>query len=85
MMMDMDNNDYGVSLYHIDIALIPDTRYANWKILYTAKSLERIRTLVNLILKEAAQSKGHTYLSREENYRENWKMSSLLHSGGFRN
>ena len=63
---DIDNNEYGVSLYHIDIALIPDTRFAKWDILYTAKSLERIRALVTLILREAAQNEGHTYLSREE-------------------
>ncbi len=63
---DIDNNDYGISVYHLDIALIPDTRYANWRALYTAKSLERIRALITLILRNAAQNDGHTYLSRDE-------------------
>lgn len=63
---DIDNNDYGISVYHLDIALIPDTKYANWRALYTAKSLERIRALITLILRNAAQTDGHTYLSRDE-------------------
>jgi len=62
----IDNNDYGISVYHLDIALIPDTKYANWRALYTAKSLERIRALITLLLRNAAQNDGHTYLLRDE-------------------
>ncbi len=62
----IDNNDYGISVYHLDIALIPDIKYTNWRALYTAKSPERIRALITLILRNAAQNDGHTYLSRDE-------------------
>ncbi len=62
----IDNNDYGISVYHLDISLIPDPKYTNWKALYTAKSLERVRSLITLILKNVAQNDGHTYLLRDE-------------------
>jgi len=63
---DIENNDYGISVYQLDIALIPDPEYTDWETLYDSRSLERVRALITKILKDAAQNEGHTYLAREE-------------------
>ena len=63
---DIDNNDFGISVYNLDIALIPDTKYANWDRLYNATSPERISALITFILSQSAQDDGHSYLPRHK-------------------
>jgi len=63
---DVDETDYGLSLYHIDIALIPDPMYVDWETLYDARSPERLRALINKILYDSAMSEGNSCLTREE-------------------
>jgi exodeoxyribonuclease V alpha subunit len=63
---DVDETDYGLSLYHIDIALIPDPMYVDWETLYDARSPERLRALVNKILYDTAMNEGNSCLTREE-------------------
>lgn len=62
----IENNDYGISIYQLDIALIPDHKYVKWDKIYDSHSLERVRALITKILYDAALNDGHSYLSREE-------------------
>jgi exodeoxyribonuclease V alpha subunit len=63
----IDESDYGVALFEIDMALIPDPRYVDWDFpQYDALSPERLRSVVATILYDAATRDGMTYLSREE-------------------
>lgn len=65
----IENNDYGISLYLIDIPLFPDPTFATWDRPLSnmlATSIERVSALVTKILKESAYIEGHTYLTREE-------------------
>jgi len=61
-----DEADYGVSIYQIDIALIPDPKYADWETLYDARSPERLRALISKILYDSANQEGNSCLTREE-------------------
>lgn len=62
----IDESDYGVSLYQIDIALIPDPAYADWPAAYNARSPERIRAVISKVLYDAAFKEGSSCLSRDE-------------------
>ncbi|MDF2957235.1 MAG: ATPase/5-3 helicase helicase subunit RecD of the DNA repair enzyme RecBCD [Candidatus Alkanophagales archaeon MCA70_species_1] len=63
---DIDKSDYGIDLYHIDIALIPDVRYAKWSTEYSAQSPQRIRALIVKILNDAASQNGDSCLVRSD-------------------
>ena len=63
----IDESDYGVALFQIDMALIPDPRYADWDFEeYDALSPERLRSVIATILYDTAMHDGVSYLSREE-------------------
>lgn len=61
-----DDTDYGISLYQIDIALIPDPHYTNREQLYVVFSPERIRAVITDILRRSANLEGNSCLDREE-------------------
>lgn len=61
----IDKSDWGIGIYQIDIALIPDPEYTNWYYNYDADSCERIRALIIKILHDIAMQ-GHTYATRDE-------------------
>ncbi|MEM2717146.1 MAG: AAA family ATPase [Archaeoglobaceae archaeon] len=62
-----DQSDLGIDLYNIDIALIPDTNFANWYFKdFDAESIYRIRAIISEILLDASLSRGDTCLTREE-------------------
>jgi exodeoxyribonuclease V alpha subunit len=64
---DINECDYGVSIYQIDIALIPDPKYADWETPpYDARSPERLRALISKILYDSANQEGNSCLTREE-------------------
>jgi len=63
---DVDRSDYGIDLYHIDIALIPDIRYAKWDTEHSAQSPQRIRALIVKILNDAASHNGDSCLARSD-------------------
>jgi exodeoxyribonuclease V alpha subunit len=62
----IDESDYGLSLYQIDIALIPDPSYVDWPTLYDAQSPQRLRAVITKILYDAAFRDGHSCLTRNE-------------------
>lgn len=62
----IDKNDYGIGLYQIDIAMIPDHKYADWESSYNAQSPERVRALIAKILAETASSDGRSFLYRKD-------------------
>jgi exodeoxyribonuclease V alpha subunit len=63
---DINECDYGVSIYQIDIALIPDPKYADWETpFYDARSPERLRALITKILYDSANHEGNSCLTRE--------------------
>ena len=63
----IEESDYGVGLFQIDMALIPDPRYADWDFIeYDALSPERLRSVVATILYDAAMHDGVSYLNRKE-------------------
>lgn len=63
----IDYSDYGLSLFQIDIALIPD-KIAKWQKErpLLAKSPERLRAVIAKILHDAARIEGHSCLEREK-------------------
>jgi exodeoxyribonuclease V alpha subunit len=63
---DVNECDYGVSIYQIDIALIPDPKYAGWETpSYDARSPQRLRALITKILYDSASQEGNSCLTRE--------------------
>lgn len=62
----IDETDYNIGLYNIDIAMIPDPEHSYWRFEYHAQSPERIRALVRKILVDAAQQTGDTYLTSSD-------------------
>jgi len=59
--------DYGVGIYQIDMALIPDPKYADWETApYDARSPERLRALITKILYDSADQEGNSCLTRKE-------------------
>jgi len=62
----IDESDYGIGLYQIDIALIPDPKYVDWETLYDSRSPQRLRALVNQILSDSATYEGNSCLTRED-------------------
>jgi len=62
----IDESDFGLGLFHIDMALIPDPRYADWGEHYEALSPERLRAVIAKILHDKAMHDGISYLTREE-------------------
>jgi len=62
--LDIDKSDYGIGLYQIDIALIPDHTYVEWESSYKAQSPERLRALIAKILSYTAVNDGRSFLSR---------------------
>jgi exodeoxyribonuclease V alpha subunit len=62
----IDHVDYGIDLFQIDIALIPDPAYAKWGALFNAESPERLRAVVSKILNDASMLEGSSCLGREE-------------------
>ncbi len=64
---DIDKNDFGIGLYQIDIALIPDRKYVTtWQSSYNAQSPERVRALISQILTETAKSDGRSFMYRKD-------------------
>ncbi|MEN3016350.1 MAG: AAA family ATPase [Candidatus Methanosuratincola petrocarbonis] len=64
---DINECDYGVGIYQIDMALIPDPNYADWETTpYDARSQERLRALITKILYDSANQEGNSCLIREE-------------------
>lgn len=61
----IEEADYGINLYQIDIALIPDLDYADWETPYSAQSPERIRAVITKILYDVTRE-GSSCLTREE-------------------
>lgn len=61
----IDEADYGIDIYQIDIALIPDLEYADWPSSYSSYAPERLRAVITKILYDAAKD-GNTCLAREE-------------------
>ena len=56
-----------INIYNIDMALIPDSTYANWQAApYSANSPERIRALISKILYVAAITEGNSCMPRNE-------------------
>jgi hypothetical protein len=47
---DIDQIDYGIDVFQIDLALIPDLDFANWSRLFKSDSPERLRALITEIL-----------------------------------
>lgn len=62
---DIDNSDYGIDVFQIDLALIPDLDYVNWPRSFKSDSPERLRSLITEILSENAE-KGNTFLTRTD-------------------
>lgn len=65
----IENNNYGFSLYLIDIPLFPDPAFVNWERPFEniySTSIERVSALVFKILKEVAYLEGHAYLTQDE-------------------
>lgn len=62
---DIDQSDYGIDVFQIDLALIPDLDYVNWPRLFKSDSPERLRALITEILSENAE-KGNTFLTRAD-------------------
>lgn len=60
-----DLSDYGISFSDIDLALMPDPRYARWRHAVDPDSPKRLRALISEILKEAAED-GDTFLTRDD-------------------
>jgi len=63
---DINKSDYGIDLYHIDIALIPDIKYTEWSTEYSAQSPQRIRALIVKILNDTASQNGDSCLARSD-------------------
>ncbi len=59
----VDKSDYGIDVFQIDLALIPDLDYVNWPRLFKSDSPERLRALITEIMSENAE-KGNTFLTR---------------------
>lgn len=62
----IEESDYGIGLYQIDIPLIPDPSYVDWEALHDARSPERLRALVSEILYDVASQEGSSYSTRGE-------------------
>jgi|Wag4MinimDraft_11_1082651.scaffolds.fasta_scaffold00868_4 exodeoxyribonuclease V alpha subunit len=63
----IEDNDYGISLYQIDIPMFPDPEFVNWEppMIIRATSIERVSALITTILKESATIEGNSALLRE--------------------
>ena len=61
----VDESDYGINVFQIDMALMPDVAYADWTTDFFPESPQRLRALIAEILTEKAES-GDTYLTRED-------------------
>lgn len=62
----VEESDYGIGLYQIDIPMIPDSSYADWEALHDARSPQRLRALVNKILYDIAREEGSSYCTRND-------------------
>ena len=64
----IDESDYGIGIYQIDIALIPDPSYAEWDVPFDihARCPERLRALITKILYDIAINQGSSCLTRDE-------------------
>ena len=62
----IEESDYGIGLYQIDIPLIPDPSYVDWEALHDARSPERLRALVSKILYDVAGEEGSSYCTRSD-------------------
>lgn len=62
----IDESDYGLGLYQIDVALIPDPMYVDWSAMYDAQSPERLRAVITDILYHTAFQEGNSCLTRSE-------------------
>lgn len=62
----IEESDYGIGLYQIDIPLIPDPSYVDWEALHDARSPERLRALVSKILYDVASEEGNSYSTRND-------------------
>jgi exodeoxyribonuclease V alpha subunit len=62
----IEESDYGIGLYQIDIPLIPDPSYVDWEALHDARSQERLRALVSKILYDVASEDGSSYCTRSD-------------------
>jgi len=64
--VDIEDNDFGLGLYNLDIALIPDLDFADWSTDYIAESIERLRAVIRQILVDTASDNGSSCLFRSE-------------------
>lgn len=66
---DIDKSDYGINVFQIDIALMPDLEFADWTSDFQPDSPKRLRALIAEILREKAET-GDTFATRENILRE---------------
>jgi len=61
----IDYADHGISLYQIDIALLPDPKFSDWDFGFDSSSPQRLRMAIAKILTDHADKYGATCLSRD--------------------
>ena len=62
----IEESDYGIAIYQIDIPLIPDPSFVDWEALHDSRSPERLRALVSKILYDVAKDEGSSYCTRND-------------------
>lgn len=62
----IEESDYGLGLYQIDIPLIPDPSFVKRDALHYSRSPERLRALVSKILYDIARDEGSSYCTRKD-------------------
>lgn len=63
---DSNESDHGLSLYQIDMAMIPDPNHATWTGGFDASSPARLGAAVAKILGDNSAETGSTYMTRDE-------------------
>lgn len=63
---DSNESDYGLSLYQIDMAMIPDPGHAAWGRRFNARSPARLGAAVAQMLDDNSRETGSTYMTRDE-------------------
>ena len=63
---DSNESDHGLSLYQIDMAMMPDPSHATWTSEFNARSPARLGAAVAKILGDNSAETGSTYMTRDE-------------------
>lgn len=63
---DSNESNHGLSLYQIDMAMIPDPDHATWTSEFNARSPARLGAAVAKILGDNSAETGSTYMTRDE-------------------